>query len=67
VHLVIAVLCAVVAIGVLAHAPWGQVSGIIVAALSSVANFAFPLWSLIVIAINVLIIGALCSQLSTHR
>jgi uncharacterized membrane protein len=71
VHVVIAVLLAVVAIGVLVHASWGQVSGIIVAALSSLANFAFlpyyPLWSLIVIAINLLIIGALCRQLSEDR
>jgi hypothetical protein len=40
-HLAIAVLCGVIGIGVLVHAPWGQVSGIVVAVFSSLANFAF--------------------------
>lgn len=67
VHVIIAVLSAIVAIGVLARRSWGQVCGILIAGLSILGNFAFlphyPLWSVIVIALDVLIIWALLTQL----
>ena len=70
-HIVLGVLLTVVAIGILAQTSWGQVTGLIVAALSTVANFAFlpyyPVWSLTIIAINILIICALCSLLRADR
>ncbi len=67
VHVVIGVLCFIVAVGILRNASWAQISGIIVAGLSAMANFAFlpyyPIWAIIVIAINVLIIYALSTKL----
>jgi len=66
-HVVVGVLCSVVAVGILARRSWGQVTGITVAVLSTIANFAFlphyPLWSLTIIGFNVLIVCALCAQL----
>ena len=42
---------------------WGRVVGIILAGLSALANFAFipyyPVWSLLIIALDVLVIWAL--------
>ena len=70
-HIVIAVLSAVVAVGILARKSWGQVTGVIVCGLSMIANFAFipryPLWSLIVIAVNVLVVWALTIQLKDYK
>jgi hypothetical protein len=67
VHLVIGLLSIVVGIGVLAGKSWGLVSGMIIAGLSALANFAFlphyPLWAITVIAVDLLIIHALSVQL----
>ncbi|WP_345518323.1 DUF7144 family membrane protein [Nocardioides conyzicola] len=66
-HVVIGVLCVVVAIGILRGSSWAQVSGMIIAGLSAVANFAFlpryPLWAITVIAVDILVIHALSTQL----
>lgn len=67
VHLVIGVLAGAVAIGILLQAAWGQVTGLIVAGLMILTNFAFlphyPFWSLTIIAFSVLVMWALCTQL----
>jgi len=43
---------------------WGRVIGIVVAGLSAIANFFFipyyPIWSLLIIALDVFVIWALC-------
>lgn len=66
-HVVLGVLGALVAIGIFLGTSWGRVCGMIVAGLSAIANFAFlpyyPLWAITVIAIDVLIIHALATQL----
>jgi hypothetical protein len=71
IHLVIAVLSAVVAVGVLTRRSWGQVCGAIVAGLSMLINFAFlphyPLWSMVVIALEALVIWALLTQLGHDK
>jgi len=67
VHLVLGVLALAVAIGILLRAGWGQVTGLIVAGLLMLTNFAFipyyPFWSITVIAFSGLVIWALCAQL----
>ena len=64
---VIGVLAGAVAIGILLQAAWGQVTGLIVAGLMILTNFAFlphyPFWSLTIIAFSVLVMWALCTQL----
>ena len=68
-HVVIGVLGFVVAIGILRGASWGLVSGMIIAGLSAIANFAilpyYPLWGITIIALDVLIIWALSVQLKS--
>jgi hypothetical protein len=50
--------------GVLTGRIWGRVVGIGIALLSMIVNFAFipyyPVWSLLIIALNVFVIWALC-------
>jgi hypothetical protein len=70
IHLIIGVLSAAVAVGILIRAEWGQLTGIIVASLAILTNFAFlphyPLWAVVVIAFNAFVIWALCTQMKHH-
>ena len=71
VHLVIAILSAIVGVGVLAQRAWGYVGGLVAAGLSIIGNFAFlphyPLWSITLIALGVLVIWALLVRLGADR
>jgi hypothetical protein len=62
-HLVLGVLVAATGGAVLMGKTWGRVVGIALVALSLVANFLFipwyPIWSLVIIAIDIAVIGAL--------
>ncbi len=63
IHLGLGILVAFAGFAVISGATWARVIGIILAVLSAIANFAFipyyPLWSIVVIAIDVLVIWAL--------
>jgi hypothetical protein len=62
-HLVLGLLVAIAGIAILQGQAWGRVVGIVLAALSLVANFLFipyyPIWSLAIIALDIAIIWAL--------
>ncbi len=66
IHLVIGLVALGAGIGIVLGETWGYVIGIGIACLSALANFTFipidPVWSIIVIAFDVLIIWALCHQ-----
>ena len=63
VHLVFGVVAALGGIGVISGQTWARVVGIIIAVLSALVNVvfiaAYPLWSTIVIAVDVLVVYAL--------
>ncbi|MDD7968319.1 DUF7144 family membrane protein [Actinomycetospora lemnae] len=63
VHLVLGVLVAAAGVGVLADQLWARVVGIVLAAISVVVNLAFiaayPMWAVVVIALDVAVICAL--------
>ena len=63
VHIVIGALVVLAGCGVLARQTWGVVVSVVFCVLSAVANFAFipyyPFWSLVIIALDVLVIWAL--------
>ncbi|WP_042372807.1 DUF7144 family membrane protein [Streptacidiphilus neutrinimicus] len=65
IHMTIGVLSVAAGFGVLRDASWGRTLGISVASLSIVASFLFlvylPVWSLVIIAIDVFIVWALVS------
>lgn len=67
VHLVLGIIGIVVGVGVLMRAGWALVTGMIVAGLSMLTNFVFipqyPLWSITIIAFDLLVIWALSVQM----
>jgi hypothetical protein len=71
IHLLIGVVGLAVGIAIVTEHTVGYLAGIAVAGLGAVANFAFlpyyPFWSLLIIAFNVLVIWALCTQLGRDR
>jgi hypothetical protein len=65
IHLVIGAIVAFAGWGLLSGQTWARVVGITVAALSATSNFLFvpyyPFWSLLIIAVDVLVIWALAA------
>jgi hypothetical protein len=68
IHLILGIIGLAVGIAILMGQTWGRISGIVIAGLSCLANFAFlpyyPIWSMVILAFNALVIWALCVQLS---
>lgn len=62
IHLIIGIVVVLVGLGLLTGATWARVSAIIIAALSIIANFLwipwYPLWSILIIALDVVVIWA---------
>jgi hypothetical protein len=62
-HLIIGLVAVAAGIGVLSGQTWARVTGIVIAVLSALANMlflaAYPVWSTIVIALDILVIYAL--------
>jgi hypothetical protein len=63
IHLLVGLLVLAAGVGVMAGQTWARVVGITLAGLSALANFAFipyfPFWSLLIIALDVIVIWAL--------
>lgn len=63
VHLALGVILLTAGMSVINGGTWGRVVGVLLASLSLVANFmflpAYPLWSIVVLVINVLVMYAL--------
>lgn len=66
IHLVIGIVILIAGCYVLVGKLWARVVGIILALISAIANFLFipyyPLWSILIIALDVFVIWALASQ-----
>lgn len=66
VHLLMGIVVAVAGFGLFSGAVWARTVGVILAGLSAVANFLwlpyYPVWSLLIIALNVLVIWALVAH-----
>lgn len=64
-HLALGVLVLAAGFGVMAGRTWARVVGIVLASLSALANLvfiaAYPLWAIVVIAVDVMVIFALTS------
>ena len=63
IHIIIGAVWIVVALGLYARALWGVIGGLAIAMLSALSNFLFipyyPIWSLLLIALNVWVIWSL--------
>ena len=62
-HLVLGVVAVIAGYGVIVGERWAQIVGIVLAGVSAIVNLAYiaayPLWSVIVIAVDVIVIYAL--------
>jgi len=71
VHLVLGVLAVLVGIAIMRGQVVGYMAGILIAGLGAIFSFAFlpyyPVWSLLIVALNVLVLWALCSQIAHDR
>jgi hypothetical protein len=65
IHLLVGIVVVLAGVAVLTGQLWGRIIGIGLAVLSMIANFLFipyyPIWSLLIIALDVFVIWALCS------
>jgi hypothetical protein len=65
VHLILGILVTVTGFGVISGQTWARVVGILLVGLSLIANFMFlphyPVWSVIIIALDVAVIWALAT------
>ncbi|MFC4602544.1 DUF7144 family membrane protein [Rhodococcus kronopolitis] len=62
IHIVVGILIALTGLALLSGATWARVTAIVLAALSIIANFMwlpyYPLWSILIIALDVVVIWA---------
>ena len=65
IHLILGIVLAVTGFFVLTGQTWARMAGIVVAALSALSNFLFipyyPVWALVIIALDVVVIWALAT------
>jgi hypothetical protein len=63
IHLILGIIVVAAGIGLLAGQTWARVVGVVIAVISAVENFLFlphyPIWSILVIAVDLMIIWAL--------
>lgn len=68
IHIVVGAIAIATGIGVLATQTWAYMVGIVLAVVASIANFAFlpyyPIWSLIILALNIAVIWSLATLLA---
>ena len=66
IHLILGAVVALAGWALLVGQTWGRVVGIVVALLSAISNFMFipryPIWSLLIIAVDVFVIWALAAH-----
>jgi hypothetical protein len=66
IHLIAGIVVVLAGFGVLSGQTWARVVGITLAVLSAIANFGFipyyPVWSLLIIALDVFVIWALATH-----
>lgn len=64
VHLIAGILVVLAGFGVLTGQTWARIVGVVLAGISALLNVAFlaayPLWSIVVIALDIIVIYALC-------
>ncbi|WP_410877315.1 hypothetical protein [Nocardia sp. A7] len=69
-HIILGALAVIVAIGLLAGQTWGRVSAMVIAALSIIANFLwlpyYPWWSILIIAVDIVVIWAVATWRPTN-
>ncbi|TLF77354.1 DUF7144 family membrane protein [Nocardia cyriacigeorgica] len=62
IHIILGIVLVISAIGLMMGTTWGRIAAVTIAALSIIANFLwlpyYPLWSILIIALNIVVIWA---------
>lgn len=70
IHIVVGIIQIIVAIGLLKGSTWGRTAALVLAALSIVENFLwipyYPAWSILIIALDVVVIWAISTYKPAH-
>jgi hypothetical protein len=70
-QIVLGALAVLIGIGILSGATLGYLTGVMVVSFSALTNFAFiplyPVWALVIIALDVAVVWALCSLIRADR
>ena len=68
IHLVLGLIALAAGFGLLVGQLWARLTGILIASLGCIANFAFlpyyPFWSVAIIAFNIFVIWAIATQMT---
>lgn len=68
-HVIFGLVVVAAGLGIFREATWARMFGIIIAAISAIGNFFFipyqPVWALLMIALDVLVIAALSARVPT--
>ncbi len=71
IHLLLGVVAVIAGIGLFSGQTWARAVGIVLAVLSAIANFFFmpyyPVWSIVIIALDVFVIWALATAQDPRR
>ncbi|MGR6998264.1 DUF7144 family membrane protein [Yinghuangia aomiensis] len=71
IHLILGIVIFLAGIALFSGAAWARVVGVLLAGLSMIANFVwlphYPVWSIVVIGIDIAIIWALCTGPNRSR
>jgi hypothetical protein len=67
IHVIVGIVAVAVGIAIMLGQTWGLIGGIAIAVISTLTNFVFipyyPVWSLVLVAFNILVIWALCNRI----
>jgi hypothetical protein len=68
IHLIVGIIALATGFGLLVGQTWARLTGILIAVIGAVANFAFlpyyPFWSVAIIAFNIFVIWAIATQMT---
>lgn len=71
IHLILGLIIAAAGVGIFSGAAWARTVGIVLALLSAIANFLYipyyPIWAVLMIALDVVVIWALATYTSEVR
>lgn len=64
IHLIIGAVVTIAGFSIFSRSSWGRIVGIILASIAAIANFFYipyaPVWSILIIALDIAVIFALC-------
>ena len=71
IHMLLGIVAIATGIGLIVGQAWAQIVGLVIAVLSALSSFAFlpyyPFWAVTILAFDVFVLWALCTQLANDE